>query len=87
MFMSCCYPNVTVARIVGSIKWFSAREANRVLGRDGPFWSKDYFDRCIRGRDYAIRVPHYIENNPVKAGFCARPYQWPYSSVSANSSL
>jgi len=81
------YPNVPVPRIVGSIKRFTAREANRVLGRAGPFWSKDYFDRSIRDHDHAHRVQRYIENNPVKAGLCASPDQWPYSSVSANSSL
>lgn len=57
------YPNLPVARIVGSIKRCTAREANRVLGRIGPFWNKDYFDRSIRDRDHARRVQWYIENN------------------------
>ena len=77
------YPNAPVSRIVGSLKRFTAREANRVLGRDGSFWSKDYFDRSIRDRDHAQRVQRYIENNPVKAGLSATPDPWPYSSASA----
>jgi putative transposase len=81
------YPDMPVARIVGSIKRLTAREANAVLGRDGPFWNKDYFDRSIRDRDHAQRVQRCIEINPVNAGLCATPDQWPYSSVSANWSL
>ena len=81
------HPNEPLPRIVGSIKRFSAREANRVLGRAGPFWSKDYFDRWIRDRNHAHRVQRYIENNPGKAGLCASPDQWPYSSASADWSF
>jgi REP element-mobilizing transposase RayT len=38
----------TLGNIVSSWKRFSARMANRHLGRSGPFWQDDYWDTYIR---------------------------------------
>jgi len=66
--------------IVHSWKSFSAKEANRTLGRIGPFWHKDYFDRFIRDEGHLGRTVEYVENNPVKAGLAATAADWPWSS-------
>jgi REP element-mobilizing transposase RayT len=66
--------------IVHSWKSFSAKEANRMLGRNGPFWHKDYFDRFIRDEGHLGRTVEYVENNPVKAGLVATNADWPWSS-------
>ena len=68
--------------IVKSWKSYTARMINRRLGRQGPLWAADYFDRYIRDEDQMIGVMRYIEANPVKAGFCARPEDWSFSSAS-----
>jgi hypothetical protein len=42
---------------------------------------EDYFDRFIRDdKHFAIAIS-YIENNPVKAGLCANPCEWQWSSA------
>ena len=68
-------------RIMHSIKSFTASEANKVLGRKGPFWMREAFDRYIRDEEHFGRVFHYIENNPVKAGLCDTTKEWEFSSA------
>jgi len=64
----------TIDRVMHSIKAYTAKEANRVLGREGSFWQADYFDRSIRDREHLERCMRYVENNPVKAGL--RDWRW-----------
>ena len=60
---------------------FSAKQANRALNRQGPFWHKDYFDRFIRDEGHLGRTIAYIENNPVKAGLAVDPAAWLFGSA------
>jgi putative transposase len=62
--------------IVSSWKRFSARSANRALGRSGPFWLDDYWDTYIRNERHLESTVAYIENNPVKAGLVKEPEDW-----------
>ena len=71
----------TVSSIMHSIKGFTAGEANKILGRSGRFWSPDYFDRFIRNRKHFMRAKKYIDDNPVKAGLCETPIEWPWGSA------
>lgn len=68
--------------IVKSWKIFTARRINRLLDRDGPIWAPDYFDRFVRDDNHAAATFDYIEANPVAAGLCASPVDWPFSSAS-----
>lgn len=71
----------SLAEILHSIKSFTANFANKTLGRNGRFWSPEYFDRFIRDREHYASAKRYIENNPVKAGLCKEPEDWRWSSV------
>lgn len=71
--------------IMHSIKSFTAHEANRVLGRRGPFWAKEYFDRYIRNQKHFANTVKYIEENPVKARLCKLPEDWRYGSAYFNA--
>jgi putative transposase len=44
-------------------------------------WQEDYWDRFIRNEGHYTATVDYIHNNPVKAGLCARPEDWPWSSI------
>ena len=66
--------------IIHTWKSFSAKQANRALGRDGSFWHRDYFDRFIRDEGHLARTIDYVESNPVKAGLVATIAEWPWSS-------
>jgi REP element-mobilizing transposase RayT len=70
----------SMSHIVGGWKSFTAKEANKLLRRAGQFWQEDYFDRFIRSEEHFADAVGYIENNPVKAGLCAAPEEWPFGS-------
>lgn len=67
--------------IVHSWKSFTAKAANRVLGRTGEFWMPDYHDRFIRDQNHLQAAIEYVEQNPVKAGLCRQPEEWSFSSA------
>jgi REP element-mobilizing transposase RayT len=75
-------PNHALSEIVQSWKRFTAREANKILGRTGrSFWQPEAFDHWIRNDDEHARCCRYILNNPVKARLCASPEDWSWSSA------
>ena len=67
--------------IVRSWKSFTARKANYQLGRSGPFWHPDYFDRYMRNEEHLARTVEYVELNPVKAGLVNVADAWLWSSA------
>ncbi len=75
-------PGHTLSDILHSWKSFTSKAANKLLGRTGEFWQKESFDHWIRDDAEHMRLVAYVENNPVKAGFCQRPEDWKWSSAS-----
>ena len=75
----------SLPEIVQGWKSVTARRANRLLGRTGPFWMRDYYDRYIRDSRHLYRVRRYIWLNPVTAGLCREPAEWPWSSARLRS--
>jgi putative transposase len=75
-------PLVDVSKVTQSLKRFTAREGNRVLGLTGqPFWQDESYDRLVRNKAEFQRIASYIEMNPVKAGLAATPEEFPWSSA------
>jgi REP element-mobilizing transposase RayT len=70
-----------LSEIIHSWKSFTANEANKILGRTGDFWQREYHDRFIRDDDHYRNMVVYIENNPVKAGLAKTAEVWRYSSA------
>jgi len=67
--------------VLHSWKSFTAKEANRLLERTGPFWQVEYHDRFIRDDAHFANATRYIENNPVKAGLVTSGEDWRWSSA------
>ncbi|MDR3459812.1 MAG: transposase [Verrucomicrobiae bacterium] len=74
-------PGFTLSQILQSWKGFSAREANRLLKRQGEFWQGESYDHLVRDDEDLSRCCHYTTMNPVNARLCARPEDWPWSSA------
>jgi REP element-mobilizing transposase RayT len=75
-------PLVAVSKVMQSLKRFTAREGNRILGLTGqPFWQDESFDRLVRNETEFERIWHYIEMNPVTAGLAATPEEFQWSSA------
>jgi REP element-mobilizing transposase RayT len=62
-----------LATLMQSWKRFIAREANKLLGREGTFWQREYWDTYMRDTAQAVKAIRYIEANPVKANLVATP--------------
>ncbi len=81
-------PLTNLATIVQGWKSFTARW---VLEKQGKFalkipapnqvWMREYWDRYIRDEEHYRRAVDYIHHNPVKAGLCRTPEDWPWSSA------
>ncbi len=52
---------------------------NQMLERRGAVWARAYHDRAIRCDDDFAAALNYIALNPVRAGLCAHPSEYPYS--------
>lgn len=72
-------PAHSLPTIIHSWKSFTAKAANRLLGRNGTFWMEDYFDRYIRDETHLHSTLDYIRENPVKAGLVQRAQDWPWT--------
>lgn len=73
----------TLSSLLHTWKSFTAKQANRHLGRAGAFWAEEYYDRAIRDDQHYRATVAYIERNPVDSGLCAAPADWPLSSARA----
>ena len=67
--------------VVHSWKSYTANRANQVLGRAGPFWHREYFDRYIRDERHLEQAVLYLHGNPVTARLVERAEDWPFSSA------
>ncbi len=63
--------------ILHSWKSFSANEANRLLGRSGRFWQREYFDHLVRNEASLRKITQYVKDNPQRAGL----RNWPWVGV------
>lgn len=71
----------SLAGIMHSIKGFTARRANQLMGRSGAFWLHESYDHCMRDEAELHRIITYVANNPVKAGLVAEWQAWPWTYV------
>jgi REP element-mobilizing transposase RayT len=79
-------PSFTVSSILHSWKSYTAKEANRLLGRAGSeFWQRESFDRWCRDDAELRHWCGYTEGNPVAGRLCDRPEDWKWSSAFVRS--
>ena len=60
-------PGIRLGDVVRSWKWFTANQANRILDRDGHFWTREWYDTLIRDERGLERANAYVMANPEKA--------------------
>ncbi len=76
-------PLVEVPTLTRSLKRFTARRGNMMLGVVGqPFWQDESYDRMVRNDTEFQNIARYIEWNPVQAGLVLTPEEFPWSSAS-----
>jgi len=68
-----------VSGIMMSMKRHTALEANKLLGRTGPFWQDESYDHVVRDTEELARIIEYVLDNPVKAGLVEKRQDWKWS--------
>jgi len=64
------------------VGWFNARHQ-----RTGTLWEGRFRAGLIEGDRHLLACMRYIELNPVRAGLCTEPAQWPWSSAAHHLGL
>ncbi len=72
----------SLSRIMHGWRSYTAKEANRILGRTGKFWMEEYYDRYIRDDSHLQKTINYILNNPANAGLDGWPWVGEWSTGS-----
>jgi len=77
---------VPLKEILHSWKSYTSQEVQRILPaelmpEEGRLWQAGFFDRTIRDKHHFWCVERYILLNPVQAGLCEAPWEWPWSSA------
>jgi type I restriction enzyme R subunit len=67
--------------IMHSLKRFTARACNELLGTQGAFWQDESYDHSVRDEDELLRIIEYVEMNPVNAGLVEQAALWHFSSA------
>jgi putative transposase len=70
----------SLARLCGRVHKEYARQVNERLGWQGHLWQERFHSCCMDER-HALAAVRYVELNPVRAGLCSSPDEWPWSSV------
>ena len=75
-------PRWKLSEVTRGIKGYTAHRINGLLGTRGrTLWQDESYDHWARDESAMMRIIDYIENNPVAAGLCRRPEDWPASSA------
>jgi putative transposase len=56
--------------------------AHRRHNGDARLWQEGFFDRILRDEDGTFQVISYVIGNPVRAGLCASPQDYPHCGSS-----
>ena len=67
-------PLAELPKILHSWKSFTAKEANKLLGRSGDFWQVESYDHLIRNEADFRHAVRYVLNNPKNAGL--KNWKW-----------
>lgn len=65
----------SLARILHSLKSYTATMLQRRSGGSGAIWQKEYFDRIIRNDEHRDAMRRYILDNPQAAGLADWPWR------------
>jgi type I restriction enzyme R subunit len=81
------HPKTPREVISHSVQSFTATQCNRCRGESGVFWQPETFDHYARDEAELIRIIHYIEQNPVKAGLVEKADNYRWSSACVRQEL
>ena len=67
-----------LSNVMKSLKNFTARQINALLGRQGQLWQEAYHDHGIRRDESLNAIIRYCYENPVRRGLVQEAKDYPY---------
>ena len=74
-------PTESLEKAAQLIKGEFSYRAKKEFEYNWEIWQKGYTDHRIRDAADYQKYVHYIHQNPVKAGYCRKPEEYPYTSA------
>jgi REP element-mobilizing transposase RayT len=68
---------ILLAKWIEAIRTVLGKELLR-LGEQKPHWQEGFFDHLLRSAESYAQKWEYVRMNPVRAGLCKNPEDWPY---------
>jgi putative transposase len=68
----------TLDSIMKTLKGFTARKINQILGRNGKLWQEQYYEHLIRKDENLLEIAKYCLNNSVRRGIVEEFHNYPY---------
>ena len=73
-----------LSEVLHSWKSYTAKESNKILGKTGEFWGREYYDHLVRDQADFARIINYVINNPIKAGLKDWKWVWVAGNLQQN---
>jgi len=75
----------SLGRLMKRLAGRQTRFVNRMEGRSGTLWEGRFKSSPIETNAYLLACCRYVEMNPVLAGMCTTPSEYPWSSCSSKT--
>jgi REP-associated tyrosine transposase len=80
-------PEANIGAGMHRLNGLYAQAFNRRHGFKGHLFEERYWSGLIETDEHALGLMRYVVLNPVRAGICALPHQWAWSSYRATAGL
>jgi putative transposase len=77
LFVALPPTGITLSRWIKSLRSVLGKELLR-LGFQKPRWQEGFFDHLLRSSESYGEKWEYVRMNPVRAGLCSEPEDWPF---------
>jgi putative transposase len=73
-------PEPNIARGMRSLNGWYAQRFNSRYDRTGHLFEGPYDAKLVEREAHFLEVARYVVRNPIRAGLCQKPEEWPWSS-------
>ena len=77
LFVAFPMTGLTLSEWIGALKTVLGKQLVR-LGNQKPHFQEGFFDHVLRSAESYAQKWEYVRMNPVRAGLCKKPEEWPY---------
>lgn len=85
--LAVCTPEPNIGAGMHRLNGLYAQAFNRRHGFKGHLFEERYWSGLIETEHHAFSLMRYVVLNPVRAGMCTLPHEWPWSSYRATAGI